>query len=150
MIASARTADAPAIAALLRAAELPHEDFAAHLQHFLVARDERGNVVGVVGAELYAPDALLRSLAVAPAQRGGGLADKLVRELEIVAATWGVERWWLLTTTAEKYFVARGFEVSARGNAPAVIRSTKQFTGSCCSAAVCLTRERRPPETSER
>jgi amino-acid N-acetyltransferase len=142
-IGQAQAADVPAIAALLRAAELPHEDFAAHLAHFLVARDERGAVVGAVGAEVHAPDALLRSLVVAAAQRGVGLGDELVRRMEIVAGEWGVERWWLLTTTAEKFFAARGFTVAARESAPAAIRATGQFNGGCCCSATCLTRARR-------
>ncbi len=142
-IGPARAADAGAIAALLRAAELPAEDFAAHLAHFLVARDARGVVIGAVGAEVYGSDALLRSLVVAPAQRGAGLGDALVRGLEAAAGDWGVTRWWLLTTTVEKFFAARGFVVAARAEAPAAIRATGQFSGGCCAAAVCLTRERR-------
>ena len=70
VIAAAAPADAAAIDALLRAADLPADDFADHLAHFLVAR--RGDaVVGAVGLELHGRDALLRSLVVAPGERGG-------------------------------------------------------------------------------
>ena len=135
-------ADLPAIAALLRAAELPHEDIGPHVANFLVAR--RGSeIVGAVGAELGGADALLRSLVVAPAVRGAGLGSRLVAELERAARGLGVERWWLLTTTAEKFFAARGFRVAARGEAPEAIRRTGQFNGGCCRAAVSLTRERK-------
>src|SRR5687768_6283433 len=103
-ITPATAADVPAIAALLREAELPHEDFAPHIAHFLVARDERGIVVGAIGAEVHAPEALLRSLVVAPMHRGVGMGDELLRALENAAPAWGVERWWLLTTNAEKFF----------------------------------------------
>ena len=143
LIGPAQPGDVPAIAALLRAAELPHEDFAAHLARFLVARDEHGQVIGAVGAEVHAPDALLRSLVVAPAARGTGLGAELVRQIEIAAAGWGGARWWLLTTTAEKFFAARGFVVSPRASAPAAIRATGQFSGGCGCSAVCLSRERR-------
>lgn len=142
-IGQAQGDEAPAIAALLREADLPDADFTPHLAHFLVARDERGAVVGAVGAEVHAPDALLRSLVVAPARRGTGLGDALVRQLEVEAANWGVERWWLLTTTAAEFFQARGFVAANRAGAPVAIRQTGQFSGGCCSAAVCLTRERR-------
>lgn len=142
-IVAAERGDEPAIAALLQEAGLPHEDFAPHLAHFLVARDERGVVVGAVGAEVYAPEALLRSLVVAPAVRGRGLGDALVNRLEVEAKQWNVERWWLLTTSAEDFFRARGFEVSPRANAPEAIQRTVQFRGGCASAAVCLTRSRR-------
>ncbi|MSU50621.1 MAG: GNAT family N-acetyltransferase [Opitutus sp.] len=140
VIEAARPDDAMAIAALLQAAELPHEDFAAHLGRFLVARDARGRVVGVVGAEIHAAEALLRSLVVAPGHRGAGLGDELVRRLDAAGAGWGVTRWWLLTTTAEKFFAARGFAVSPREVAPPEIRATLQFRGGCSRSAVCLTR----------
>jgi amino-acid N-acetyltransferase len=141
-VAAATISDVPAIAALLRSAELPHEEFALHLAHFLVARDGHGNVIGAIGAEVHAPDALLRSLVVAPVFRGFGLGDTLLRQLENAASGWGVERWWLLTTTAEKFFAARRFVVSPRASAPLRIRKTKQFSGDCCGSAVCLTRSR--------
>jgi amino-acid N-acetyltransferase len=141
-IAQATAADLPAIAALLREADLPHEDIAPHLRHFLVARHETGKAIGAIGAEVHAPDALLRSLVVAPAYRGTGVGEKLIRELEDRAAAWGVERWWLLTLSAEKFFTARGFTPSAREQAPAAIQRARQFSGGCCSSAVCLTRRR--------
>jgi N-acetylglutamate synthase-like GNAT family acetyltransferase len=138
----AKPGDAPTIAALLREAGLPHEDFAKHLAHFVVAR--RGGVlVGAVGAEVCGPDALLRSLVVARGQRGAGLGDALMRRLEVEAATWGVTRWWLLTTTAEAFFVKRGFRTTARSEAPERITATEEFRGLCPSVAVCLSRERR-------
>lgn len=136
----AQPGDAAAIAALLREAMLPHEDFAPHLSHFFVAR-EGGRIVGAVGAELAGADALLRSLVVAPDQRGKGLGGSLVAALEDAAAGWGVERWWLLTTTAETFFAQRGFRVATRCEAPAGIKETRQFSGGCSGAAVCMTRE---------
>ncbi|MBI5771791.1 MAG: GNAT family N-acetyltransferase [Verrucomicrobia bacterium] len=141
-IAPATPADVPAIAALLRGADLPHEDFAPHVARFLVARKGRA-VVGAVGAEVAGEAALLRSLVVASCQRGAGLGGRLVDELERAAGAWGVKRWWLLTTTAEKFFTARGFRAAARSEAPAGIRATGQFNGGCCCSAVCLTRERK-------
>ena len=137
-------ADGPAIAVLLRAAELPDDDFEPHLARFLVARLD-GVVIGAVGAEVYRSEALLRSLVVAPMQRGLGLGGRLVDELERAAGAWGVERWWLLTTTAERFFAARGFRVAERENAPETIRCTGQFSGGCCRSAVCMTGERRTP-----
>lgn len=145
-IVAATSADGTAITTLLRAAGLPHEDFLSHLKHFLVARDEAGEIVGAIGAEVVAgePDALLRSLVVAPDARGRGLGRRLVEELERAAAEWGVRRWWLLTTTAETFFVARGFRATPRADAPATIAATEEFRGLCPSVATCLSRERRP------
>jgi len=138
-IESARPEDATVIAALLREAGLPHEDFAAHLANFFVAR-AGGAVVGAIGYEDYGADALLRSLVVAPAQRGGGLGDHLVRELTSLAQARGVQRLYLLTTTAEKFFSARGFTRIDRAAAPPVVTGTEEFRSLCPASAVCMTR----------
>jgi amino-acid N-acetyltransferase len=140
-IAPARAADAEAIAALLREAGLPHADFRAHLARFLVACDRRGTLVGAIGAEVYGREALLRSLVVAPARRGRGLGGRLVDALERAAVAWGVRRWWLLTTTAEGFFAARGFRREERSAAPAAIAATREFRELCPSAAACLVRD---------
>jgi amino-acid N-acetyltransferase len=142
VLAPAQAEDAAEIAALLRAAGLPSDDFAPHLGRFLVARDG-ATVIGTVGAEVNGSDALLRSLAVAESRRGAGLGTRLLAALEDAAAGWGVERWWLLTTTAETFFAAHGFRVAARTEAPEAIRRTGQFNGGCCRSAVCMTRERK-------
>jgi amino-acid N-acetyltransferase len=139
---TARADDGPAIAALLREAGLPHEDFVTHLAQFIVAR-RNGEIIGAVGAEVYGGDALLRSFVVARELRGAGVGGNLLRRLEATAAGWGVRQWWLLTTTAETFFLKRGFEATPRANAPATIAATKEFAGLCPSVATFLSRERR-------
>jgi amino-acid N-acetyltransferase len=141
-IRAATPADVTAIIELLRNAGLAHENVKAHIGRFLVAT-RAGTMVGAVGAEIVGSDALLRSLVVAANRRGCGLGGRLVDELENVAASWGVQRWWLLTTTAQTFFAARGFHVSSRAAAPAGIQSTEQFSGGCCASAVCMMRERK-------
>ncbi|WP_158277588.1 RNA polymerase sigma factor SigZ [Opitutus sp. ER46] len=141
-IRPARKADTRAITALLQISGLGHDDLAAHLRHFLVAQDGE-DVVGVIGAEVHAGAALLRSLAVAPAHRGTGLGRALVRAADEAGARWGVTQWWLLTTSAEAFFARDGFRVAERGEAPPEIQRTGQFTGGVCRSAVCLTRARR-------
>ena len=138
-ISAAAPEDAAAIGVLLREAELPHEDFAGHLAHFLVAR-RAGAVVGAVGFELHGRDALLRSLVVAPALRGHGLGDRLVRRLAAVSRREGVTRFYLLTTTAEAFFARRGFKKIARPAVPAAIAATREFNSLCPVSAVCMTR----------
>ncbi len=142
-ITSATAGDAAAIAALLRDAGLPHLDFAPHLAHFLVARGADGAVVGAIGAEVYGREALLRSLVVVAEWRGHGLGRQLLAALEQTAATWGVERWWLLTTTADSFFAVQGFHATPRAEAPPAIAATGEFSGLCPSIASCWSRERR-------
>lgn len=138
-ISAAAQKEFSAIASLLREADLPHEDFADHLAHFLVAR--RGSeVVGAIGFELHGADALLRSLVVAPALRGGGLGCRLVDQLTAAALAQGVKRFFLLTTTAEIFFAKRGFRRIARQTVPAGVAGTKEFNSLCPVSAVCMAR----------
>jgi len=137
-VSAAEPQDVTAIAALLRKADLPSEDFADHLEHFLVAR--RGcEVGGAIGFELHGANALLRSLFVVPTLRGGGLGGRLVEQLIAVARTRRVKRFFLLTTTAESFFAKRGFRRRARSTVPADIAGTKEFNHLCPVSAVCMT-----------
>jgi amino-acid N-acetyltransferase len=138
-IAPAAWDDGPAIGVLLREAGLPHEDFAGHLANFLVAR-QRGRVVGAIGFERLGTDALLRSLVVAPARRGAGLGGRLVKRISAVARRRGVQRFYLLTTTAGPFFSRRGFRRIARAAVPAAIAGTREFNSLCPVSAVCMTR----------
>lgn len=141
VIEPARAEDFDAVARLLAAAGLAHDDLRGAAVRFVVAR-VNGGVVGAAGAEVRGDDGLLRSLVVAPDRRRTGLGSALLRRLDAQAAGWGVKRWWLLTTTAESFFRARGFVPAARATAPALIRATGQFTGDVCASAACLTRTR--------
>jgi amino-acid N-acetyltransferase len=138
-IGPAAPSDAPAIAALLAAAELPAADFAPHLANFLIARVE-GRLVGAVGAEIYGADALLRSVVIAPEARARGLATRLLEELDRTAARRGVRRWWLLTTTAQDFFARRGFRATPRSEVPATVAATGEFRDLCPATAVCMSR----------
>jgi amino-acid N-acetyltransferase len=139
LLEPARPKDAAAVAALLREAGLPHEDFAAHLANFLVARSH-GAVVGAIGYEDHGTDALLRSLVVAPGQRGHGLGGLLMRALTARAKAHGVRQFYLLTTTAEKFFTARGFARIDRALVPPAVAQAKEFRSLCPASAACLTR----------
>jgi amino-acid N-acetyltransferase len=142
-ITPASPGHAAAIAARLKSAGLPHDDFIIHLPHFLVASDEHGAVIGAIGAEVHGRDGLLRSLVVAPERRGTGLGGRLVAALDHRADAWGIAQWWLLTTTAQPFFAARGFAVTARSAAPERIAATAEFRGLCPAAAVCMQRVRK-------
>ena len=129
---------AEALAGLLARAGLPHADLTpAHLPDFLALRDGDA-LVGAVGLEVYGPDALLRSLVVAPERRGEGLGAGLVDAIEAHARRRGVEVLWLLTETAEGFFATRGYARAERASAPEAIRSTAEFAALCPASAVCM------------
>lgn len=137
-IGLAEPGDLPAVKGLLDESGLPSSDVTAEkLTHFLVAR-AGGALAGVIGVEPLGNDGLLRSAAVAPALRGGGLGVELVAALERRARELGVRRLYLLTTTAERFFRGRGYGRVARDTAPPAVRGTTEFRDLCASTSVCM------------
>ncbi|MFZ1643195.1 MAG: GNAT family N-acetyltransferase [Candidatus Contendobacter sp.] len=90
--------------------------------------------------------ALLRSLAVAPDGQGQGLGSALLTHAEQAARQRGVQALYLLTTTAEAFFVQRGYVRIPREAAPPILRQTAEFAALCPASAVCLTRALAPLE----
>jgi len=122
---------------LLDGADLPTDDVDADTVELYVAHDGQERV-GVGGVEAYDSDALLRSVAVGPSKRGDGYGSAIVDALESEARDAGVERLYLLTTTADDFFAARGYTETDRTDAPATIRETTQFAALCPDSAVCM------------
>ena len=116
---------------LLVESGLPAADITAgHLKHFFFCGPGT-DLEGLVGLELYGEVALLRSLAVASERRGSGLGSRLVEHAERYARDRGVKSLYLLTTTAEAFFMRRGYTRLAREKAPDPIRNTTEFGGIC-------------------
>ena len=95
-------------------------------------------MVGVVGLERYAATGLLRSLAVLPEHRGRGLGATLVRHLERQAGGLEVTDLVLLTETAERFFLQRGYRVIDRQAVPTGIQASAEFRTLCPAAALCM------------
>ena len=138
----ATLADRPEILALLNARGLGHGDLPPDSENltFLAARTG-GRLVGVVGLESHGQNGLLRSLAVAADHQRLGIGRELCDRLLDLAQSRGVERLYLLTTTAEAFFIRMGFRRMARAAVPPEIQSTTQFAQACPAEAVCLTRD---------
>ncbi len=143
VIEPARPADGAAIRDLLQQAALPHDDFATHLAQFLVAR-QGGQIIGAVGLEAHGPDALLRSLVVAPDWQGDGLGGALLKRIEGAAQRRGIRHFYLLTTTAEPFFAKRWFKKVARDQVPPAIAATQEFSRLCPASSICMSRTVKP------
>ncbi|HSN18336.1 MAG TPA: arsenic resistance N-acetyltransferase ArsN2 [Gammaproteobacteria bacterium] len=127
--------DEAAMDMLLQAAELPTEDITPEiLEHFLVAHLDKA-LIGCAGVEILGEVGLLRSVAVDEAHRGAGLGKDLVAAAEELAKQEGVQRLYLLTTTAEGFFVGLGYRKLPREEAPADIAGTEQFASLCPSSS---------------
>ena len=136
-----------AVRALLAAAGLPVADLtAAHLGDFWGCGDG-ANPIGVVGLEVYGTVALLRSLAVAPDGQGRGLGSALLAHAERVARQRGIAALYLLTTTAEAFFIRRGYVRIPRETAPSALHRTTEFAALCPASAVCLTKTLAAPDS---
>lgn len=136
--APAQAADLPDIRALLQADKLPQEDLTpAHLADFVVLRDG-ATLVAVAGLERHGADGLLRSVAVAPGRRGGGLGAGLVQAVEARARAAGIGALYLLTTTAADFFARRGYRRIERREAPAPLQASREFSALCPASATCM------------
>lgn len=116
---------------------LPTEGLREHLTSALVAR-RAGIVVGSAALELYEDGALLRSVAVDRQEQGHGLGHRLTDAAIDLARTAGARTIYLLTTTAEGFFPKFGFERIARGDVPASVQMSIEFTSVCPSSATVM------------
>ena len=130
---------AAAVERLLVAAHLPLDGVAEALPAFTVAEAD-GELVGVAGLEVCCDNALLRSVAVAPAWQGRGLGRTLVYRVIADAEARGLNALYLLTTTAEHYFPSFGFQAVAREDVPDDVKATAEFRSACPASAVAMTR----------
>jgi amino-acid N-acetyltransferase len=125
---------------LLESASLPTSDLSGQDMKDFFYAGPAGAPIGIVGMQFYGPDALLRSLVVASAQRKQGLGQRLVEEAEQHARERGATTVYLLTTTAEAFFRSRGYVVTPRDNAPPAIRSTPEFAGLCPASSAFMSK----------
>jgi amino-acid N-acetyltransferase len=136
----ASVGDLPAIQSLLADCHLPTEGLERLTEHSIVAKSG-SRLIGTVTLEPCGRSALLRSLAVAQDWRGRSLGRSLIAKMVSYARLLGVQQLYLLTTDAEPYFAALGFQSAERGEAPAQIQATSQFHSLCPKSAVCMVRD---------
>lgn len=138
-IERATAADAPAVEALLRAADLPLEGAAEALSLGVIGR-EGDAVVAAAAIERYGHAGLLRSVVVAPDRRGVGLGHEIVAAAEALARADGVRDLYLLTETAVDWFPRLGYEVVDRPVAAAAVGESVEFTTVCRDTGVPMVR----------
>jgi amino-acid N-acetyltransferase len=143
--------DWPAIKRMLLAAGLPLDGAQQHLSHFVVGEVD-GKPICAGGLEVYGADALLRSIVVDDESRGKGWGNQLLARLTEHAATLSVTRLYLLTTSAEAYFLRRGFVAVPRPNIPEQLNFSRELQGACPASATAMMkhirRSQRNPENN--
>lgn len=78
---------------------------------------------------------MLRSLAVAPEERGRGFGGALLEHLFKTLREEGVVTAYGLTTTIAGWLERSGFEEVARGKLPAALSASEQLRGACPASA---------------
>lgn len=137
-IEHARVADLAGIRWLLGYEHLPMDDVTEQLiDHFLVCRDDKG-VTGAIALEPFGDFILLRSLVVAAEYRKAGMGSRLTLAAEALAIRMSARSIYLLTTTAERFFAARGYRTISRAEAPPEIQQSSQFSVLCPSTATLM------------
>jgi amino-acid N-acetyltransferase len=136
-LAKASRADLDEVARLLTSNSLPLDGVGDSIERLIVARED-GRIVGCIGLELYGKKALLRSAAVSDDLKGQGIGRMLVDEILAEAARERAEAVYLLTTTAENYFTAFGFERIERAQVPAELDASEELKGACPASAVVM------------
>jgi len=123
---------------LLRSSNLDSSDLTPrHLRNFFGVGIKE-ELEGVVGLELFDAVGLLRSLAVDSSRRRTGLGSKLVTHAEDYARSQGIKSLYLLTVTAEDFFMHRGYQRTRRDDAPPAIRETKEFCEICPASSAFM------------
>lgn len=122
---------------LLKQVELPPEGIEAHLADFIVSIHE-GNVIGCAGLEIYETVGLLRSVAVHPDYQGKNIGNALIHQILSHAQKSEVEEIFLLTETAEKYFLRLGFKKIDRKGVDSRIKETQEFKSLCPVSAISM------------
>lgn len=141
VIRRAEAADLRDVEGLLRECDLPTGGVDAMIGHCFIATDAHGGLVGVAGVDpLDDGLGLLRSVAVAPRARGEGLAGRLYEHVLDEARDLGLNTLYLLTTTAETYFAARGFVTIDRERVPGAVSACDEFTTLCPDSATIMRR----------
>jgi amino-acid N-acetyltransferase len=117
---------------LLKASNLPVEDISLDKVSLLLACSN-GRIIGCIGLEQYNSNGLLRSFAVQKEFRNSGIGTSLFSHFLPCCMESGISTLYLLTETAEKYFISKGFEITDRNKAPHTIKATTEFSELCPS-----------------
>lgn len=133
----AQQSDIERIESLLSLANLHKDDVIETIDKCVVATLER-EIIGTAALECIGDNALLKSFAVHPDHRKKNIGKAIFRELLPVAYKNQVNRLFLLTTTAEPYFLKLNFKKCNRASVPDAIAQTHEFISLCPTTAICM------------
>ncbi len=134
----AKKSDTAAIKKLLITQALPVKDIENFIDNFIVIiRNDK--IIGSVGLEIYGEKALLRSLVVEPEFQRQRLGVQLIDEIIKKARLSRITDLYLLTETAEDFFIKLNFIKIDRESVDPRINQCAEFTECCPCSAICMT-----------
>ena len=89
----ATSKDLPTIKELLNISKLPSDDIDDHINNFIVI-EEKEEIIGAGGLEIYDDIGLVRSIAVVADHRNKGIGGKIYRLIEAKANDKGINNIW--------------------------------------------------------
>lgn len=118
------------VESLLQINNLSSEGVAQFFQYYLILKSNQ-TILGVCGLEPYNSVGLLRSLAIQPKIQNKGLGTILLHAMIDKARELHIENLYLLTNTAENFYLKNGFCTIPREFAPQAIQTTGEFSHMC-------------------
>ncbi|UCG03808.1 MAG: GNAT family N-acetyltransferase [Candidatus Heimdallarchaeota archaeon] len=136
-ITKASEKDLESVYSLLKLVDLPIDGVADNFHNFFVAW-ERNQLQGCAGVEVYEDVGLIRSVAVHPSFQSHGLGRKLVETIQKFSTEKGLKEIYLLTETAEKFFLKLNYIVIPRNEVNSRVKQSSEFTTVCPESAICM------------
>jgi amino-acid N-acetyltransferase len=118
------------IESLLQINDLSSEGVAQFFPYYLILKSNQ-TILGVCGLEPYDNVGLIRSLAIQPKMQNKGLGSILLEAMIDKARTLLIDDLYLLTNTAEEFYLKHGFSPISRDLAPKIIQETGEFSHMC-------------------
>jgi amino-acid N-acetyltransferase len=116
--------------------KLPVNDIVHNTTLFAWMADKQ--IKGTAGWEQFENNALIRSVSIKKDWQQHGMGSSLYKALEDAAIERGIRHLYLLTTTADGFFLKQGFSVISRDEVPEYIQNTKQFSSTCPASAIVM------------
>ncbi len=129
--------DLKEVLTLLKLVNLPVEGVKEHFNDFFVVKKEK-TIVGCVGMEIYENVGLLRSVAIHPSFQGKRIGQKMVIKMEAYSLEKRIQTIYLLTDTAENFFLKLGYKIIPREDTDQRIKQSIEFKTLCPSSPVLV------------
>lgn len=125
--------DLPRIHLLLEELDLPTIGVSEHLDDFFISVYDN-TIIGIIGLEIYDKVALLRSVGVKPSYQGHKIGDDLMTMIFEYAKFKSIEKIYLFTDTASKWFERYDFVKISNDELDPILLESKEYT--LCESSV--------------